>query len=268
MWRSRWHSLKLFTAGQYNDLPGMRFPGRAGHLPGQGRRRRLPSGLRARFELPVRLDTPVTRLSRATNGGYLAETTTGPIEADQVVVATGPFQVPFTPGDRRRARPELTQLHSADYQGPGRACPRAGFWSSARPTRASRSRSSLPQSRQVDIAVGEKLPTLPQRLARARLWWWLTTLRVAAVPVSSRLGRRLSQRDVVIGGGLRELRRHGVGGPAAGRRQPADTRSASRTASQPTTTASSGRQVSGSTTPGSTSPRSRTSGARFSMSAA
>ena len=29
--------------------------------------------------------------------------------------------------------------------------------------------------------------------------------------VSSRLGQRLSQRDVVIGGGLRELRRHGVG---------------------------------------------------------
>ena len=27
----------------------------------------------------------------------MAETTTGPIEADQVVVATGPFQVPFTP---------------------------------------------------------------------------------------------------------------------------------------------------------------------------
>ena len=26
MWRSRWHSLKLFTAGQYNDLPGMSFP--------------------------------------------------------------------------------------------------------------------------------------------------------------------------------------------------------------------------------------------------
>ena len=31
MWRSRWQSLKLFTAGQYNDLPGMRFPGRAGY---------------------------------------------------------------------------------------------------------------------------------------------------------------------------------------------------------------------------------------------
>ena len=46
MWRSRWQSLKLFTAGQYNNLPGMRFPGRAGHLPGQGRRRRLPAGLR------------------------------------------------------------------------------------------------------------------------------------------------------------------------------------------------------------------------------
>ena len=26
VWRSRWQSLRLFTAGQYNNLPGMPFP--------------------------------------------------------------------------------------------------------------------------------------------------------------------------------------------------------------------------------------------------
>jgi putative flavoprotein involved in K+ transport len=66
-------------------------------------------------------------------------------------------------------------------------------------------------SRDVEISLGRRLPTLPQRWLGRDLWWWLTTLRIASVQVSSRLGQRLSQRDVVIGGGLRELRRHGVG---------------------------------------------------------
>ena len=100
-WRSRWRSLKLFTAGQYNDLPGMSFPAERDSYPGKDEVADFLQAYVDRFELPVRLNTTVTRLSRADGGGYIAETTTGPIRADQVVVATGPFQVPLTPGDRR-----------------------------------------------------------------------------------------------------------------------------------------------------------------------
>ena len=35
VWRSRWQSLKLFTAGQYNDLPGMSFPAERDTYPGK-----------------------------------------------------------------------------------------------------------------------------------------------------------------------------------------------------------------------------------------
>ena len=210
MWRSRWRSLKLFTAGQYNDLPGMTFPAVRDTYPGKDD---VADFLRAyveRFELPVRLNTTVTRLSRADDGRYRAETTTGPIRADQVVVATGPFQVPFTPALADQLDPELTQLHSASYQDPddlpdGRILVVGGANSGQQIA------LELSDTCQVDIAVGEKLPTLPQRPLGRDVWWWLTATRLARVPVSSRLGQRLSQRDVVIGGGLRELRRHGVG---------------------------------------------------------
>ena len=210
MWRSRWQSLKLFTAGQYNNLPGMAFPAARDTYPGKDDVADFLQAYVERFELPVRLNTTVTRLSRADDGGYLAETTTGPIRADQVVVATGPFQVPFTPAIANELDPELTQLHSASYQGPddlpdGRILVVGGANSGQQIA------LELSDSRQVDIAVGEKLPTLPQRPLGRDIWWWLTATRLARVPVSSRLGQRLSQRDVVIGGGLRELRRHGVG---------------------------------------------------------
>jgi putative flavoprotein involved in K+ transport len=209
-WRSRWQSLKLFTAGQYNNLPGMSFPAARDSYSGKDDVAEFLQSYAAKFELPVRLNTIVTRLSRVDDGGYVAETTTGRIEADQVVIATGPFQVPFTPPLAEQLDAELTQLHSASYRGPddlpeGRALVVGGANSGQQIA------LELSDSRRVDIAVGQKLPTLPQRPLGRDIWWWLTTTRLARVPVSSRLGQRLSQRDVVIGGGLRELRRHGVG---------------------------------------------------------
>jgi putative flavoprotein involved in K+ transport len=111
----------------------------------------------------------------------------------------------------RALDPSVKQLHSADYQRPD-DLPGGRILVVGAANSGQQIALELAQnSRQVDISVGQKLPTLPQRWLGRDLWWWLMTLRVASVPVSSRLGQRLSQRDVVIGGGLRELRRHGVG---------------------------------------------------------
>jgi NADPH-dependent 2,4-dienoyl-CoA reductase/sulfur reductase-like enzyme len=35
VWRSRWESLRLFTAGQFNNLPGMSFPAARDSYPGK-----------------------------------------------------------------------------------------------------------------------------------------------------------------------------------------------------------------------------------------
>jgi putative flavoprotein involved in K+ transport len=210
VWRSRWQSLKLFTAGRYNSLPGMPFPAAPEAYPGKDDVADFLKSYVERFELPVRLKTVVIRLSRADEGGFLAETTTGPIHAEQVVVATGPFQVPFTPVIAEQLDPELTQLHSASYQGPG-DLPEGRLLVVGGANSGQQIALELAESRYVEIAVGQKLPTLPQRPLGRDIWWWLTATRLARVPVTSRLGKRLSQRDVVIGGGLRQLRRRGVG---------------------------------------------------------
>ena len=208
MWRSRWQSLRLFTAGQYNNLPGLPFPAARDVYPGKDAVADFLKSYAENFELPVRLNTTVTRLTRD-DGRYRAETTTGPIEADQVVVATGPFQVPFTPEIANELDPDLAQLHSAEYRG-AEDLPEGRILVVGAANSGHQIALELAQSREVDIAVGQKLPTLPQRPFGRDIWWWLTATRLARVPVSSRLGQRLSQRDVVIGGGLRELRKHGV----------------------------------------------------------
>ncbi|NHB78218.1 flavin-containing monooxygenase [Rhodobacter calidifons] len=65
--------------------------------------------------LPIRTGVEVTRLERA-EGGFRAATGGGPILARNVVVATGPFQVPVIP--TVISDPTITQLHSCRYRNP------------------------------------------------------------------------------------------------------------------------------------------------------
>ena len=61
------------------------------------------------LDLPVRLNAKVTSLTKP-EGGYVVTTANEQFTAGQVVVATGPFQVPFVPpvarGHRRHGLPD------------------------------------------------------------------------------------------------------------------------------------------------------------------
>src|SRR4029077_19573489 len=95
-WRSRWDSLRLFTSGRYDTLPGLPFPAAPDTYPGKDDVASYLQAYAAKFNLPVRLNTSVTSLTRG-DGGYVAKAGGEALEARQVVVATGPFQVPFIP---------------------------------------------------------------------------------------------------------------------------------------------------------------------------
>ena len=68
----------------------------------------------------------------------------------------------------------------------------------------------LAATRKVDLAVGKRIPSLPQRLLGKDLFWWLSGIGFMKVSTDSRLGRKLSKRDVLIGSSPRGLRRSGV----------------------------------------------------------
>ena len=67
-WRSRWDSLTLFTPTQYDALPGMAFPGPPDTYPGKDAVAGYLKAYAAAFNLPVRLNAWVTRLSRTVEG--------------------------------------------------------------------------------------------------------------------------------------------------------------------------------------------------------
>jgi putative flavoprotein involved in K+ transport len=207
-WRARWTSLKLFTAAQYNDLPGKRFPAAADTYPSKDDVADFLRDYAAELELPIRLNTKVTGLTR--NGaGYVAETPDGEIRAERVVVATGPFQAPFIPAVASELDPRIAQLHSVEYRDPD-SLPEGRVLVVGGANTGCQIALELSATRDVEIAVGDRLPTVPQRPMGRDIWWWGEKLGITRVTVDSRIGRRMSQRDVVIGGGHKELRRNGV----------------------------------------------------------
>jgi putative flavoprotein involved in K+ transport len=112
VWRSRWDSLKLFTPAQYDALPGMAFPAPADTYPTKDPVADYLQTYAATFDLPVRLNARVTQLVR-TDDDFEVQTADNIYRARQVVVATGPFQVPFVPPPAAKLDASVTQLHSA-----------------------------------------------------------------------------------------------------------------------------------------------------------
>jgi putative flavoprotein involved in K+ transport len=209
-WRSRWDSLQLFTSGRYDDLPGMPFPAAADTYPGKDDVADYLRAYAAEFHLPVRLGSAVTALTRGADGGYHAKAGADALEARQVVVATGPFQVPFTPPVASGLTGDGHQLHSADYHRPGDLPPGRVLVVGAANS-GCQIALELSGSRRVDLAVGQRVPTVPQRPLGRDVWWWASRLRLDRVTADSRLGRRLAGRDQNVGTGPRALaRRHGV----------------------------------------------------------
>jgi putative flavoprotein involved in K+ transport len=208
VWRSRWDSLKLFTPAQYDSLPGMAFPAPADTYPTKDPVADYLRAYVAAFDLPVRLDARVTGLTR-TDEGFEVQAADQTWRARQVVVATGPFQVPFVPPMAAKLDPAVTQLHSADYRNP-QALPEGPVLVVGGGNSGFQIAEELAATRTVDLSIATTYPMLPQRLAGRDLFWWLTRLGLLKVTVSSRPGRRMSRRDFVIGTNRRRLERAGV----------------------------------------------------------
>jgi putative flavoprotein involved in K+ transport len=208
VWRSRWDSLKLFTPAQYDALPGMAFPAPADTYPTKDPVADYLQAYAAAFDLPVRLNARVTRLSK-TDDGFEVQTADATFQARQVVVATGPFQVPFVPPMAAKLDASVTQVHSADYRNP-QALPEGPVLVVGGGNSGFQIAEELAATRQVDLSIATKYPMLPQRRAGRDLFWWLTRLGLLRVTVDTRVGRRMSRRDFVIGTNRRRLEHAGV----------------------------------------------------------
>jgi putative flavoprotein involved in K+ transport len=207
-WRNRWDSLRLFTPAQYDALSGLPFSQPKGSYPGKDGVADYLKRYADTFNLPVRLGSRVVSLKRE-GEGYLVRTEAECFEAEQVVVATGPFQQPFVPEFGRNLSAEVVQLHSSDYKNPD-AFPPGEVLVVGAGNSGMQIAEELAASRGVTLSRGRPLPTVPRRILGRSLFWWLETFGLTKVTAHSAFGRFMKRHDeIVIGARPDKLIRSG-----------------------------------------------------------
>jgi putative flavoprotein involved in K+ transport len=208
-WRTRWESLTLFTPRRYSGLPGLPFPGDPEGYPTRDEVIAYLEQYAQTFDLPIELNSRVKGLTSA-DGRFVLEVDGRMITADQVVVATGPFQTPSIPGFASGLAPGVFQVHSTGYQRPSDVSEGTVLVVGGGNT-GFQIAKELSATHKVYLSVGSRQKPLPQRLLGRDLFWWLTKTGVLKKTVDSRLGRKLRDRDTLIGSSPREIqRRYGV----------------------------------------------------------
>jgi putative flavoprotein involved in K+ transport len=119
-WRAeRWDSFCLVTPNWQCQLPG--FPYRGPDPNGFMLRHEIVAYLDAfiaSFDPPLREGVAVRHLRSDAQHGFTLDATDGTHFADQVVIATGGYQIPVIPRCAERFPDEILQISSSDYRNP------------------------------------------------------------------------------------------------------------------------------------------------------
>jgi putative flavoprotein involved in K+ transport len=173
-WRTwRWDSLVAngpawhdrFPEAEYEGIPHDAFPGKdqiADYFERFARTRNLP----------IRTGVTVTKLER-TGSRFRATTSQGPIDAQNVVVATGPFQKPVIP--TVISDPRGTQLHSNAYRNPDALPEGAVLVVGAGSSGAQIAEELVRAGRRVFLSIGPH-DRPPRRYRGKDFVWWLGKL--------------------------------------------------------------------------------------------
>ncbi|GBQ25795.1 flavin-containing monooxygenase [Acetobacter estunensis NRIC 0472] len=176
-WRScRWDSLVANGPAWHDRFPGLTFSkdGPDDFVP----KERVADYLAAyaqKIEAPIRCGVEVRDVRRKQGQtGFQIETSEGPIEAECVVAATGPFQIPVIPSvvpDKAG----FTQIHSASYRNPEQLPEGAVLVIGAGSSGAQIAEELMRNGRKVYLSIGPH--DRPPRSYRGRDFvWWLGVL--------------------------------------------------------------------------------------------
>jgi putative flavoprotein involved in K+ transport len=185
-WRSeRWDGLKFQFPNWSVQLPDFPFPhGDPDAFASTDAIVKYIESYAAFVGPPIRCGVAVTRLAlHGVGPGFLAETSHGAIAADNVVVATGPYQRSVIP-DLLRAHP-VFQVHAAGYKNPAQLPPGAVLVVGAGASGAQIAEELQRAGRKVYLSVGNHR-RLPRRYRGRDLIWWLAEMGIDQTPTAQR----------------------------------------------------------------------------------
>ena len=205
-WLNRWDSLKLFTPTEYNHLPGLKFDAPKGHYPTKVEVANYFKQYVKQFQIPVQLNTLITSV-RKTKEGFFVTHKDGEIKAKNVIVATGPFHIPYTPPCHTKISDTILQMHSNYYKSvdqlqEGDALVVGGGDSGYQIL----DEISKDASRTVYFSGVTKVNSIPQQFLGKTLWWWFTLIGFLSYNKYSWIGKKISSfPQPIIGTDVKEI---------------------------------------------------------------
>jgi putative flavoprotein involved in K+ transport len=174
-WRGRWDSLCMVLPNWFNGLPGFPYQGAA------------PDGFQTRdewvadlaryaatFALPVREGVAVSAVAALPDGRFSLQTSTGALVAENVVMATGSYQVPRVPAIAAELAHDIHQIHSGGYRNPDALPPGAVLVVGTGNSGSQIAEELHRAGRAVWLAVGYSGFPLRRYRGRDVFWWYFT----------------------------------------------------------------------------------------------
>ncbi|GIP44061.1 putative oxidoreductase CzcO [Paenibacillus sp. J45TS6] len=211
-WRHRYDSLHLFTPRIYDELPGMEMEGERNGLPSKDEIADYLESYANNIDLPIKLKCPAKRLWKE-GEIFKIETSEGTIEAHNIIVSTGPFQVPNIPKFSKLISRNVTQLHSSEYLNPsqlreGNTLVVGGGNSGTQI--ATEIAQDQKETRPVYISVARNISFKPLYILNQSIFWYFETLGFLRASTQGPFGRWLKkQPEQVYGYELKKLAKKG-----------------------------------------------------------
>ncbi|QIG51273.1 NAD(P)-binding domain-containing protein [Nordella sp. HKS 07] len=200
-WRTeRWDSLRFQLPNSFLALPGKSY---AGSEPDgfvhHADVLRFVVDYAAEIAAPVRTGVEVTNLSRdVSNGEYTLETSDEPIQAQHVVIATGPFQRPLIPDYSNAVPSSIYQTDAVHYRNPENLPPGAVLVVGSGNSGCQIADELLRSGRRVFLAISRH-NRVPRRYRGKDIIWWYENLGRFDVNIDTFPGRKYPPTIIMTG---------------------------------------------------------------------
>lgn len=204
-WLNRWDSLKLFTPSEYNNLPGMEFPAQKGHYPTKYEVASYFKSYVDQFEFPIKLNTLITKVKKVEDH-FEVTSSKGVLETKGVIVATGPFHIPYTPPFHGNISTDIFQTHSNYYKNPSQLQEGPAMVVGDGDSGFQILDEISTNGRKTYYSGSTDVKMLPQQFLGKTLWWWFSITGFLSISRDTWLGKKvMHNRQPVIGTDVKEI---------------------------------------------------------------
>ncbi|MGG3449972.1 flavin-containing monooxygenase [Domibacillus aminovorans] len=201
-WRNRYDSLVLFTPRMYSSLPGLPLTGDQQGFPMKDEIANYLADYANRFDLPVQSKTEVLSV-RKEMGRFYIKTEDHEYEAENIIVASGPFQKPNIPLFAKSLSPDVLQIHSSQYKNPqqlrsGNVLVVGGGNSGAQIA------VELSNERKTYLSISQKIKFFPLEIGNKSIFWWFDKAGILKAPRHSWIAKKIqASGDPIFGSELK-----------------------------------------------------------------